>query len=306
MSLAGWQFYNKITIDNTSNSNALTDYQVKISLDNTNFDFSKAQTNGEDIRILDSDNSTPLDFWIEKWDNTNQVATLLTKVPSISASSTKQIYLYFGNSSATSASNAANTFNFYSDGSSLTNWTNNGATVNSSNGNPEPSLEATGGTYAYINAGLTPNMAVDLDVWVISGAIDLCNFYFLTDSSGEGQMIRLDARSKNYSDFAATTSWTGWGTPTSGETVSAGVWHHVQLLLGATQVHGYIDGAETATSPYTFANNGGYIAVHGDSAGVTGGDFDNIKIRKYVSPEPTTSVGKLQTNGNAIMFGMGF
>jgi len=92
-----WKYRKEITIDNTSNSSALTDYQVKIALINTNFDFSKAKSDGLDIRFTDSDGTTSLDYWIEDYDSVGETATIWPKVPSIPALSTKTIYLYYGN-----------------------------------------------------------------------------------------------------------------------------------------------------------------------------------------------------------------
>jgi len=105
-----WAYRRGIVIDNTSNSNDLTDYQVKITLDNTNFDFSHANSDGSDIRFTDDDGSTLLYHWIEKWDSTNQEAIIWVKVPSIPASSNKTIYMYYGNASASDASDVSNTF----------------------------------------------------------------------------------------------------------------------------------------------------------------------------------------------------
>jgi len=62
-----------------------------------------------DIRFTDSDAQTLLSYWIES--GCNSVSTRIwVKVPSIPASSTKTIYVYYGNSGATSTSNFNGTF----------------------------------------------------------------------------------------------------------------------------------------------------------------------------------------------------
>ncbi len=88
-----------ITIDNTGSSYSLTDYQIKVTLTTSNFDYSKAKSDGSDIRFTDSDGVTILDYWIEKW-NTSGTSILWVKVPNIPASSTKTIYMYYGNPTA--------------------------------------------------------------------------------------------------------------------------------------------------------------------------------------------------------------
>ena len=103
-----FKYRRKITITEQSGSD-LTDYQVLIELNSTNFDFSHAQTNGEDIRFTDADGNL-LDYWIEEWDALNETAKVWVKVPSIPANDTAEIYMYYGNSEITSASNASETF----------------------------------------------------------------------------------------------------------------------------------------------------------------------------------------------------
>jgi hypothetical protein len=114
-SLGGWSYRRAIAIDNTGNTGSLTDYQVKVALDSSNFDFSKAQSAGQDLRFADSDGTTLLDYWIEDYDATGQTATLWVQVPSIPASSNKTVYLYYGNSGASSAADGRGTFEFFDD-----------------------------------------------------------------------------------------------------------------------------------------------------------------------------------------------
>ena len=110
-----WQYRQAVTVDNSSNANNLTNYQVAVSLSSTNFDFTKAQTNGTDLRFTDTDGITPINYWIEKFDSTSQTATIWVNVPTVPAQTQKTIYMYFGNPNASSASNGKNTFSFFDD-----------------------------------------------------------------------------------------------------------------------------------------------------------------------------------------------
>jgi len=105
-----WQYRRNITIDNSGNSNDLTNYQILVVLNSSNFDFSKANSDGSDIRFIDSDDTTKLNYWIEEWNSTAQEAKIWVKVPSIPGSSTKTIYMYYGNSNAESESNFTSVF----------------------------------------------------------------------------------------------------------------------------------------------------------------------------------------------------
>jgi hypothetical protein len=100
-----WQYRRPITINNTANSNALTDYQVVVNItynDNMQADFS-------DIRFIDTSNNL-LSYWIEsKVDSSWAYAWI--KVPNIPASSYATIYAYYGNiTPVSSVSNVTNSF----------------------------------------------------------------------------------------------------------------------------------------------------------------------------------------------------
>lgn len=110
-----WSYRKAITVDNIGNASALIDYQVKVTLNSTNFDFSKTKTDGSDIRFTDSDEITLINYWFENYDSTEQVATIWIKVPSVPASSSKTIYLYYGNINASSTSSGRSTFSLFDD-----------------------------------------------------------------------------------------------------------------------------------------------------------------------------------------------
>ena len=121
---SSWQYRSAVTIANAGGT-ALTGYQLNVVL-GSGFDFTKAQSNGGDIRFTASDGVTLLPYWIESWNAGSSSASLWVKVPSIPAAGAT-VYLYYGNSSATSAANGFNTFDFFDDFSSgsidTTKWT---------------------------------------------------------------------------------------------------------------------------------------------------------------------------------------
>ncbi len=113
-----WSYRSSVVIDNTGNG-TLEDYQVKIVLDGSNLDFSKANEDGSDIRITDSDGVTVLPHWIESYDPVGEEAVIWSKLM-INAESEKTIYLYYGNGEAITSSNGNATFDFFDDFSSPT------------------------------------------------------------------------------------------------------------------------------------------------------------------------------------------
>jgi len=101
---ANWAARKKLTFDNSGCSENLTNVPVAVSLDDTNFDFSKAQADGDDVRFIDADDTTELDYFWEVWDSANETAIAWVEVPQIDAgSTTDSIYLYWGNNAASNA-----------------------------------------------------------------------------------------------------------------------------------------------------------------------------------------------------------
>jgi hypothetical protein len=180
------------------------------------------------------------------------------------------------------------TYVFLSDGSSLSGWTNSGITVSSGVGNPAPSFAGTGSSqYAYINPASLSSLVgyiILVDMYA-TGANPLVDLYFGCNSSGAGQMFRIDARPfpAHGNGFASTTFWTGvgaWSTPPSNNyTLSANTWYTIKIVINSTATNGmswYYNDILGGTG--TFVNNGGYIAMQAD--GGSGGYWDNIKIYK--------------------------
>ncbi|PWB55667.1 MAG: hypothetical protein C3F13_03045 [Anaerolineales bacterium] len=108
-----WNYRRSIIITNNSGGE-LTDYQVLIRLDSSNFDFNKAKIDGSDLRFTKSDGTTELDYWIESWSKSGELAYIWVEVPTLEIGNTT-IYLYFSNTSAENLSNGSETFIFFDD-----------------------------------------------------------------------------------------------------------------------------------------------------------------------------------------------
>jgi prepilin-type N-terminal cleavage/methylation domain-containing protein len=160
--LPGWIYIRPVTITNTGSE--LTNYQVLVTVDTASLILAgKMQSDCDDIRFIDSDQLTSLNYWIDSGCNTSSTLVWV-KVPSISASSSEIIYLYYGNPSAVAASNGDNTFIFYDDfsGTSLntTKWQAYASVVTVAGGIATTYSGSTN-LYAYnvSNGGVIPNTA---------------------------------------------------------------------------------------------------------------------------------------------------
>ena len=130
----GWNWRRAINITNSGNT--LTDYQVLVTLNTSNFEYSKANDDGSDLRFTNYANSTAYHYWIETW-NTAGDSRIWVKVPSVpvwdgtgEAPSANRMYMWYNNSAASSESNGTNIFEFFDDfeGTSLDGkWTVDGA-----------------------------------------------------------------------------------------------------------------------------------------------------------------------------------
>lgn len=113
-SLNNWNYRSPITV--TNNSSELTDFQVKVSVDTSSLILSsKMESDCKDLRFTKSD-GTLLPYWIETGLHGCDTSStyIWTKFDSLPNGST-DIYLYYGNSSATDAQNGDNVFEFFDD-----------------------------------------------------------------------------------------------------------------------------------------------------------------------------------------------
>ena len=105
----------EITIDNSANSNDLTDYQVLLEIVNDSTFFEDCKNEQKYLEFYDTDKATLLNHFVEEFDTTNKNAKIWIKVPSIPANSTKTIYLKINTRRTTDLSNGENVFDFFDD-----------------------------------------------------------------------------------------------------------------------------------------------------------------------------------------------
>ncbi|MEM5766432.1 MAG: DUF2341 domain-containing protein [Candidatus Aenigmatarchaeota archaeon] len=286
--LDGWQYSRNITINNTQNSNSLTDYQVLVTLDTQSLiSAGKMKSDCGDIRFLDSDDSTELNYWIESGCNSANTK-IWVKVPSIPASSTKTIYLYYGNLSASSTSDGEKTFEFFDDFDDgvfdMNKW----------------------GILEY--GDLTESGGVLTLYWRI----------FIYSNSGYGTGTSLMYRGNH--PYTYSSNWVGhssyfsppfvivgrapslyyWGAHSyiSGDTYTPlnpnilGSYHRYEITRNGTANIFYVDDLLNATHTTQVTTNSLRITLYTYSAPLY---VDWIAVRKYTYPEPSVSVRTEET-----------
>ncbi len=109
----GWAYRREITVVENS-GNDLYNYQIQLILNSSNFNFSRANPDGSDIRFtyLQGDTEAIANYWIEYWNATQKLGIVWVKL-SIPANGNVTVYMYYGNPTATTTSNPVNVFDFY-------------------------------------------------------------------------------------------------------------------------------------------------------------------------------------------------
>ncbi|RLJ04590.1 MAG: hypothetical protein DRP18_04530 [Candidatus Aenigmatarchaeota archaeon] len=132
-----WSYRRPITLNNTGTSE-LTDYQVLIEVDTASL-ISEGKMNSDcsDIRFSNSSDSGVLPYWIEPNTCNSTNTKIWVKVDKIPTGEST-IYMYYGNSDATSESNADNVFDLFDEfeGTSLdtSKWCSTTGSVSVSDG----------------------------------------------------------------------------------------------------------------------------------------------------------------------------
>ncbi len=121
--LCPWENRIPVEVSETS-GNALTDHQVRIDLTYQ----TGMQADFADIRFTTNDGTTLLNYWVEDFVASTS-AIVWVKMPTLPANGNSQIYLYYSNTTANSASNGVNTFVFFDDFEYWSGWNNYGSGV---------------------------------------------------------------------------------------------------------------------------------------------------------------------------------
>jgi len=115
-----WQHAMRIRVDTTPTgadvSETVTDFPLLVRLGGyaNAFDFTQARADGGDVRFVD-DKGRNLNYQIERWDGTRQLAELWVSVPQIVGNSAANtIFLYWGNEFAGPVASGTAVFDRYS------------------------------------------------------------------------------------------------------------------------------------------------------------------------------------------------
>ncbi|MCZ7399472.1 MAG: DUF2341 domain-containing protein [Candidatus Methanoperedens sp.] len=292
-----WLYFKDVTI--TNSGSPLSDYQVQVSLAGDNFPL-YANSSGEDIRFTDA-SGNELNYWIESWDNSSKTASIWVKVPSIGSATI--IKMYYGNPMAISSSDGDKTFEFFDDfedgNSAGWNPTSNGIwQVFSENTNKiyQQSYDSliSERFISFENQKKISDFIYDarvksdssingggFNVGIVYRFVDINNYYLMVFHpdypSGAFRPSKIVDGIETYMLFNLPMSFTP----------HKNVWYDFKIVASDMNFSAYINDnliAEWADSSFS----DGFVGLQTAEGR---GQFDDIRVRKYASPEPSVSVG---------------
>ena len=303
---SSWLYRIPINITEQSGS-TLTDYQVKVVVDTaTLISEGKMNSDCSDMRFVDSDDVTSLSYWIESGCNTANTIVWV-KVPSIPASSNKTIYMYYGNPTATSESNGTAVFDFFDDfsidttaqytetadsGSGYFSWDSTNLRLKGYSSTAGVQAHYTHNTFVFSDGIIEVKTITGSDGGFTFRFQDQSNLYLIAvkddTNSVAPQVIQVWKR--------VAGTWTKIGVDYS-ITNPAGSEHTLKFKVQGTLLTIWWDGNLVVQN----------LDLGTDfSSGKIGARFnrgtaywDDIIVRKYTSPEPTTSVGAEESTNQA-------
>lgn len=106
-----WDCNNAYRTEVTLAASATYSEEIRIDLSSSDFHadyvFSPA---GDDVRVFESDDTTVVDFYVTGWDSVNRSATIYVRPGTLTAGSSTNYFIYYGDADAVSTSDVASVF----------------------------------------------------------------------------------------------------------------------------------------------------------------------------------------------------
>ncbi|MCD6149082.1 DUF2341 domain-containing protein [bacterium] len=327
--VTAWSYRKKITI--SGSPGAGTGYQVLLKVgessgaSNCDFHveghsakFPSGTNDSGDLRFVDNDGSTFLNFWVEKVEGEapNRVAYCWVKIND-NLDSDVNIYCYYGNPGTGNVSNGKNTFEFFDDFSidSLSNYD-----LISVFHFGDGTDDKTAGTYDVVNQRVNINTGDNLETVYSPKNFTIRNFHaqakFLVSGGypygatgtvvgryqDDNNMYTGQKAAQQYSETGGTGSYCSYtspiirkwvastesdiATPPSNNYIPMNTETILALAIYENNIKFFVDGSEVLSTTDSDLSDAGRVAF---GAGQWEGWLDEIRVRKYVSPEPSFS-----------------
>jgi hypothetical protein len=319
-----WSYRKKLTFDNSDQNENLINFPVLVNLSAYNFDYSKAKSDGTDLRFIDSDGSTELKYHIEDWNSSGFSYAWVNVTNIAGGSSVDYIWVYYNNSDASNAQDECATY----DDDFVGVWHldeisgfHDDSTSNSNDGTPSGSIDqdADGkidgaddfdGNDDCVDVGsdnslnLTSSMTIEAWIYPQANMVDYDRIvekgwsesYYFGSGSGTNDLCVWLTNAER-----ATTSE---------NVVSINDWHHVAFTFDddTNDITIYLDGKSKATGSYTGSIPGCTRSVkigkyYFDNTVTFNGIIDEVRISDVTRTSDWISAQHLSMNNTFISFG---
>ncbi|RLJ00337.1 MAG: hypothetical protein DRP06_02095, partial [Candidatus Aenigmatarchaeota archaeon] len=280
--LSNWNYRKPIEINSSS---SLTNYQIKI---NVTYD-SDMNNSFKDLRFTNEEDNLTLDYWVESKSDGNW-ALVWIEVDSIDANNGTQVYMYYGNPSASSASDVNSTFIREIDGNQSVkgSWhfdENSGTTAYDTSGNDNDGTLTNGpswvdgkfgkalefdGSNNYVDCGNGESLniidAITIEAWFNRDTLDTSTWTAILSKEAGNTGYELQFR-KGTNDIGFQFYGGGAWRFSPEYTTSPNVWYHAVGTFDGSYLRLYINGKEvtpatsftgsivSSTNPVCMGNN---------------------------------------------------
>ena len=264
--LAGWDYCREITIDPSKIDNNLPNFPVAVMLSSSNFDYTKAQEDGADIRFTQSDGETLIDFEREIHSISTDSYVYHVEIPTVSSSAAASttFYMYYGNSGASDAAATSTVWdsNFTlvthmkddPDASSITD-----STINNNDGTKtNVPLEVDGkigkaqdftGSNDYVTITATSSLNITVSMWIkMSEAMSgiALSKTIITDPWLEYRGLITNAAGDPFQCQVVNDSGTSYVSDAAGS-LETDTWTHLTMTFDGSTLKQYQNGSQIST-----------------------------------------------------------
>jgi biopolymer transport protein ExbB len=294
-----WNYRKEITLDLSATganvAETTTDAAVLLRLHAGNFGyFADTKPDGSDLRVVAGDDKTPLQFHVERFDATNQMAFIWVRLPQLPGGvKDTKVFLYYGNPKAEAGGSPGSSYDanqalvlHFAEAQGLPHdSTANGNNASASTAELTPASLIGGGlklaagqTLTVVSSSslrLVPNRGLTLSAWVRPDGAPADGYVAALENAGNAVVLGVDGA-------AATAQLLSPGAPAvsvRSADLAAGQWHHLALTIGGGKLVLYVDGAEAGNAAVTPVEIAGTLTVGGSAAGGHGftGEIDELQ-----------------------------
>ncbi|MBD3248811.1 DUF2341 domain-containing protein [Candidatus Woesearchaeota archaeon] len=302
-----WDYRKEIVISDNKIAADLQDFPLFIKLNSSNFNFSDAKSDGEDIRFTDESNNN-LSYELERWDSTSENAEIWVNMPYLNSTANNTIYIYYGNPAALDNQDPSSVWNsnflgvwHLSESGTLD---RNDSSKYSAHGNAvnfegdekiegilDGSLNISGDDHITDISGNHLNgngTHIAVSAWIETTTAD--KTIIEKKDNGQYETYQLSLGAGGSGVFSYEIAGNNVQSVTSDAVLTDGTWYHIVGIRKDTDLEIYVDGKLNGTQAGTTAGNASTSSAvdigvrRTDGRGLTDyfdGQIDEVRIMNF-------------------------